>query len=276
MISPHSNYIFIAVNYNNSNFTINYIDSINRLNLIGNEKIKIIIVDNNSNQNDIKNLNNYLNKVNNADLINLSNNLGYFKGLNQGIQLVKKDSNTLLIIGNNDLTFDENFILNLKKINYDKDIMVIAPNIITKEGRQQNPHVIEKVSFIDKLKSEIYFSNYYVGQAFRFINQAIKKTCRKPPILKNNYKQMKIKRGIGACYILTPNFTEKFELLDDRVFMWGEEALLSNQIESVGGATLYDPSIIVYHHESASVKGMQTKDRYNIVKESHKIYKKYL
>ena len=269
-------FIFIAVNYNGSNFTIDYIKSINELNLEEADKIEIIIVDNNSELIDLQKLEEYCRKTRNVNIIKLTENLGYFKGLNYGIRGIDKDNNTMLIIGNNDLTFDKIFIQNLKKIKYDRDVLVIAPNIITKEGRQQNPHVIDKVSSIEKLKSRVYFSNYYVGQVFRFVNQTIKRCFKKPIVLKNNYKQVKIKRGIGACYIPTPNFMKRFNKLDDRVFMWGEEALLSNQVESVGGITLYDSSIIVHHYESASVGSIQSKRKYYMVRDSYKVYNKYL
>lgn len=269
-------FVFIAVNYNGSNFTIDYIDSINRLNIEVADKIEIIIVDNNSDYEDLIKLEKNCRDIKNVNLIKSKANLGYFKGLNRGIQDVNKDDKTMFVIGNNDLTFDKNFIINLKKIEYGKDTLVIAPNIITKEGRQQNPHVIDKVPSIEKFKARVYFSNFYVGQTFRLINQSFKRLINRPVVLKNNYKQMKIKRGIGACYVLTVNFFKHFNQLDDRVFMWGEEALLSNQVESVGGTTLYDPTIIIQHHESASVRSIQSKEKYYMVKESYNIYKKYL
>jgi len=269
------NFYFIAVNYNGSNYTKEYVESVVSLNT-KEDNIQVIIVDNNSKEEDKINLSTLEKNYNNLKIIWLSENLGYFKGLNKGIKSIKKARNTTIIAGNNDLTFDLDFLLKFKEIEYDKDVLVIAPNIITKEGRQQNPHVIEKVSKIEKLKASIYNSNYYVGQTFRFLNQSIKKMRSKPVPLTNSFEQMKIKRGIGACYILTPNFFKHFTKLDDRVFMWGEEALLSNQVESVGGATLYDPTIKIIHHESASVKSIESKRKYYTVKESYKIYKKYL
>lgn len=269
-------FVFIAVNYNGSNFTKSYIDSINSMKVNETDDIEIIIVDNQSDLEDFHKLKNYSNSNDNVRIVRPNLNLGYFKGLNKGIEEVKKEPNTILIVGNNDLTFDENFILNLKKIKYNRNVLVIAPNIITKDGRQQNPHVVDRVSKSEKLKSQLYFSNYYVGQVFKFVNQNIKRIKKNPIALKNNFKQMKIKRGIGACYVLTPNFFREFEKLDDRVFLWGEEALLSNQIESVEGDTLYDPSIIIHHHESASVKTIQSRKKYEIVKKSYTIYKKYL
>lgn len=269
-------YVFIAVNYNGSSFTRDYIDSVNEIIVDKTDKVEIIIVDNKSEPKDLETLEVYCKKIDNVRIIKLNKNLGYFKGLNQGIKNTNKNRHTMLIVGNNDLTFDKNFIRNLKEIKYEEDVLVIAPNIVTKEGRQQNPHVVDRVSNIQKLKAKIYFSNYYIGQTLRLINQTIKRVVKRPVILQNNYKQMKIKRGIGACYILTPNFFNYFDVLDDRVFMWGEEALLSNQIESVGGTTLYDPTILIKHHESASVSSIQSKKKYYMVKESYKVYKRYL
>lgn len=269
-------YYFVAVNYNGFDFTKEFIESVNNLILDPKDEIHITIVDNASNENERVKLASIEGQYKNLDVIFSAENLGYFKGLNKGIQNIQKDKDSVIIVGNNDLIFDCNFIENLKRINYTEDVLVIAPNIITKDGRQQNPHVIKEVPRIEKIKATIYNSNYYVGQAFRFVNQKIRQLRNKPVPLKNNYGQMKIKRGIGACYILTPNFFDHFTKLDDRVFMWGEEALLSNQIESVGGSILYDPTIIITHHESASVKSIQSKEKYYMVKESYKVYKKYL
>ncbi|TYC82199.1 glycosyltransferase [Acetobacterium wieringae] len=269
-------YFFIAVNYNGSKFTKEYIKSINAMTTDNDDHLEIIIVDNDSCEIDKKNLLAIEKQFSNLKVLWSTKNLGYFKGLNKGLESVEKDEDIILIVGNNDLTFDEKFLVNYKKIEYSNEVHVIAPNIITKEGRQQNPHVIKSVPKIEKIKASIYNSNYFVGQTMRFINQKIKKIRNKPVHLKNNYGQMKIKRGIGACYILTPHFFKYFTKLDDRVFMWGEEALLSNQIESVGGSILYDPSIIIIHHESASVKSIQSKKKYFMVRESYKIYKKYL
>jgi len=209
-------YVFIAVNYNGSKYTIDYINSINRLSLKEEDEVEIIIVDNSSDAEDLKKIDEYATSISKIKIIKLPNNIGYFKGLNKGIKIVDKNDNPMLIIGNNDLTFDQGFILNLKKIKYENNVLVIAPNIFTKDGRQQNPHVVDKIPFIEKLKSRIYFSNYYVGQSLHFINQNIKKLVKKNVVLQNNYGQMKIKRGIGACYVLTPFFLKYFDSLDDR------------------------------------------------------------
>lgn len=267
-------YTFIAVNYNNYKFTAKYIDSINNIDIDNNDKIRIIIVDNNSDISDFNNLKEITSKIENVLLIRSEENKGYFGGLNLGIEEATKVTTKNIIVGNNDLTFDIKFIKNLKSIDYDNSVMVIAPNIITIEGRMQNPHVIKEVSRYEKFRADIYCSNYYIGEGIRLIRQKLIK--KKKLELTNNLGRMIIKRGIGACYILTENFFIKNSKLDDRVFMWGEEALLSNQVEESDGVILYDPSIKIIHHESATVKTIKSREKYNIIKNSYKIYRKYL
>lgn len=269
-------FYFVAVNYNSISFTKEYITSVNSIFIAEEDEVNIVIVDNNSDQNNINKLKEVESQHFNVSVIYSKVNLGYFRGLNKGIEVISDNEDSIMIIGNNDLTFDNHFIRNFKTTEYHNDVLVIAPNIITKDGRQQNPHVIKKVSKIERIKAGVYNSNYYVGQFFRFLNQYFKKIKNKPSSYTNDYGHIYIKRGIGACYILTPNFFKHYKKLDDRVFMWGEEALLSNQVETVGGKTLYAPNLRIIHHESASVVTIQSRKKYNMVKESYKVYKKYL
>lgn len=269
-------FVFITVNYNGSDFTKKYLESINDLILNDNDIVEIVVVDNCSDLSEYAKLSGYCDKYHKKlNVIRLVENVGYFKGLNQGLARVQNTDDSVIIVGNNDLTFNADFISNLKKIDFDDDVLVIAPNIITKDGRKQNPHVVKAVPRIEKIKAKIYFSNYFVGQFFRLINQSIK-TFLPRKTKSYDYGKMKIKRGIGACYVLTKNFFKYFDRLDDRVFLWGEEALLSNQLEEVNGTTLYDPTIKIIHHENAAVKFVNSRARYNITKNSYKIYCKYL
>lgn len=275
-------FVFIAVNYNGAAHTENYLQSLQEMTLPDGDKLQAIIVDNKSADEDLERVQTSVAQRPFAQLIAQDHNPGYFRGLNAGIESCPKDEDTLFIIGNNDLKFATDFLANLKAIPYDKDIFIIAPNITTLNGRRQNPHVVKKVPAYQRIKARIYFSNYYVGQAGRLLNQALASLVRK--VLPKSNRQssapelgrMKIKRGIGACYVLTPHFFNHYQRLDDRVFLWGEEALLSHQVESAGGFTLYEPSIKIEHCESASVRFIQKRERYEIVKASYKIYRPYL
>lgn len=276
------NFVFIAVNYNGAAHTENYLQSLQEMTLPNGDKLEAIIVDNKSADEDLEKVQTSVARRPFARLIAQDHNPGYFRGLNAGIESCPKNDDTSFIVGNNDLKFATDFLVNLKEIPYEKDVLVIAPNITTLSGRRQNPHVVKKVPTSELVKTRIYFSNYYIGQTARLINQALASWIHKMRPISSHQThapepgRMKIKRGIGACYVLTPHFFHHYQRLDDRVFLWGEEALLSHQVESVGGCTLYDPSIKITHCESASVRFIQKRERYEIVKASYKIYKPYL
>lgn len=82
--------------------------------------------------------------------------------------------------------------------------------------------------------------------------------------------------GFGACYILLPRYIQKLGLLDESVFLMGEEALLGNQVYSNGGEILYTPQVKVIHQDHSTFKKMPSIHTYNITKESYKVYKKLL
>ena len=270
------NFFFIAVNYNGAETTVKLIDSV--LNMPSDRCIKeVIIIDNDSSATDKEALQK-LNSIYNVQVIFSNKNIGYFGALNIGLKVINKNKDDIVILCNNDITFEKNFITNFLSSEYNDNTMVVAPNIITKEGRRQNPHVYLKVSRAEKIKARLYFSNYYVGQFLRILNNSIKKVIKKTNTQQNKveYPKMVIKRGIGACYILLPFFFQHNKKLDDLVFLWGEEAIFSHQIEQSGGITVYDPQLIVHHDESASVASIANRDTYKIRKESYKIYRKFL
>lgn len=272
------NVFFVAVNYNNTKFTIKYINSVNNIEDAESVKKNIVIIDNNSCTSEIKNLERFIYSYSkkNINLIKNKSNVGYFKALNIGLKSINNYKKSPIIIGNNDLKFKSDFLKELYNINFSNKTLVLAPNIITKDGKKQNPHVIKRVSFLKRIFYRIYFSNYYLGKISFNCFQFIKKINPIRRRLNNSEKSIYIYMGIGACYVLTPNFFKYYDKLDDRVFMWGEEALLANQVKKVGGRILYTPALVVNHYESASTNKMQSKEKYEIIKNSYKIYSRYL
>lgn len=269
---PSRKYYFVTVNYNGSHHTIKYINSIERLKQKDN--IEVIIVDNASAIEDFKKIeNNVINRVN-VKLIRNNENIGYFRALNVGISTIP-DNKDICIVGNNDIEFDESFLLSINNVEYDQDVLVLAPNVIRSDGFHENPHFVKRVSKSRKAGYAIYFLNYYLGQLIYWITQKIKKPKHKQKDEVWNQRKI-IHMGIGACYILTENFFRFYKKLDDRVFLWGEEALLAGQVLSAGGKILYDPGIIVYHNGCGSVLSIPSKKAYNVAKQSYRIYSRYL
>lgn len=266
----------VIVNYNNSKVTIDCIQSVRS---VEGSFFKIVIVDNHSDSSNIGDLRTFIqNNVDlNIDLITLSDNIGYFPAINRGITSLNLNGHDdfFLVVGNNDLCFPPEFIQSLHNLHVDKDIFIISPDIITLKGNHQNPHVISRISLLRRLMYRLYFTSYKIACILAYISSVLGANRRDQSRLGYDKEQV-IRMGFGACYIILPQFLQKVGLLDESVFLMGEEALLSEQVYSNGGKILYTPSVKVIHQDHSTFKKQPAKSTYNFTKESYKVYKKYL
>lgn len=262
-------------NFNNSFFTI---QAVNSLLLIQDLSFSydIIIIDNDSNQENIDLLKT-LQNINSVKIVFCNLNLGYFSGLNKGLEIIN-NSETIynaVIIGNNDLVFPQDFFNSIiLKLELFSKYSVVAPNIITLDGIHQNPHVINRISPIREFIYDIYFSNYNIAKLISWLALKTKQITRRGDEDFHSIAQP-IHQGYGACYILGSLFFENFNFLFAPTFLMGEEYFLSIQLESIGQKVFYEPSIIVKHHDHASFAKLPAKKIWMITKDSHKIYRKY-
>ena len=266
--------IYVFVNYNNSNESILTIESI--LNTEFDNFDQIIIIDNASNTKSLVVLENFLSqKNNNIILIKNDNNLGYFGGLNIGINFINQNNLKFdaLIIGNNDLSFPKDFkSMIFKKSNLFLNYPVLSPNIITLDGEHQNPHVISSISKIREVIYDIIYMNYYFFKILGFIAKLTHSfTDRNDE--KQNYIAQEIYQGYGACYILTPLFFLNFKELDNPSFLFYEEFFLSKQLERAGYKYFYEPEIKLIHRLHTST-GLEPKLKlWKFGRDSHKKYR---
>lgn len=263
-------YYFVCVNYNNSDFTKSLVESVIRQS----HSTTVVVVDNKSKESEVKKLDSlqavYPTQV---KLIKSEENVGYFGGLNLGLKDLPKTRP--IIVGNNDLQYDSEFLNLLESNSYPDDVLVVAPNVITKDGYHQNPHCRSRVSERRKFLYDLYFANYFFAKILtwgsRFVNYI--KGGRDNSVDQDaGYIHM----GIGACYILLPTFFEKFSELDNKVFLYGEEAYLAGQLMSVNAKMYYDPQLVVHHEESATLSKVASKTKYEYMKSSYYDYKKFL
>lgn len=265
---------FIFTNYNNSQITIQAINSI--LQLEGDVESYIVVVDNNSTENEKKILSDY--SFNHTTTIHFSEkNLGYFSGLNFGLELIyKKNINfDYLIIGNNDLIFPKEFFNQIlsKKLLIEK-YPVISPNIITLDGIHQNPHVINKISLTREFIYDIFYFNYYLSVVIRKLAKLTARFTDRSDEQFYNIPQ-EIKQGYGACYILTKKFINEVKTLWSPTFMMGEEYFFSLQLQKLGYKFFYEPSIVVRHQCHATMGQLQSKFMWSLARDAHKVYRKY-
>ena len=102
--------VFICVNFNNSDFTKAFCESLLIQNGLGlNIALRCVIVDNSTDEIDSNNLLQYSKKIPWVDYRKANDNLGYFGGLNYGLNLIKSVVYDYVVICNNDLVFDAQF-----------------------------------------------------------------------------------------------------------------------------------------------------------------------
>lgn len=254
---------FVCVNYNNSIVTENLLDSITDSINSDNINIEVIIVDNSNNL--ILDLNKYPINI----IIIKNENVGYFPGLNVGLNFLKNHSKLdFIIIGNNDLIFNKLFWDNLYS---SKDSLskyfVISPRIMKENGEEQNPHVINEISKYRLIYLKIIYSNRYFYKYGRLLIQHIVpyKYRRKDEL---NYTVSQfIVQGHGSCYILTQNYFEKYDL-PEYTNLYGEEYFLSYQLKQINASVYYFHELSVYHNEHSSTSKLLNKKLFKLKKEA--------
>lgn len=269
---------FISVHYNNPRIIEKFFSSILNQDLLNEFDIKIYMVDNASEKNNKKNLKKIIKSYSyklNITLLESNENLGYFPGMNRGLSQSNYRQTPFKIICNNDIEFRKDFLSVLRNHTFEKRCFAIYPDVISPDGSHHNPRVINSVSIFRKFSYRIYFMNYFL--AF-FINLFFGLLSNRKES-KNRFgyeKESKIHLGVGACIILSDSFLSRIEKLDDRVFLWGEEVLLSHQIRQEGGYQYYFPNLKIFHEEHSTVSGLSSKKKYDLMQASYRIYKNYL
>lgn len=265
---------FIVTNFNNAHFSHQMYESISACNGI---EFTFVVVDNNSKPDDLIKLDE-LTSHSNVVVIKNSQNIGYFPGLNVGIRYVRQHfpEAKYLVVGNNDIIVPSDFVQKLAECeSVLKKYPVVSPNIRMLDGTPQNPHVISGISKKREFIYDLYHSSYLLaGLIVRLAKLTHKFTDRKDE--QQHEVAQEIHQGYGACYILTPKFFEHFDELWAPTFLMYEEYFLAKQLEDKGFKTYYEPRIMVTHHCHASTGTLPGKFRWQLSRNAHKEYRKYV
>lgn len=268
-------YAYVCTNYNNAHHTREAVRTINAGVL---PPARIVVVDNQSEAEDVAELREIAGEHENVDLVLNHENVGYFPGLNVGIDRVRScdESITTMVVGNNDLEFPPQFGAQLVDVVADAgERPVISPYIATLDGTPQNPHVVAGVSRMRELMYDLYYANYHLARLIkaaahrtRAISDRRDETGHATP----GY----IYQGHGSCYILTARFFEEFEELWAPSFMMGEEFFLSRQLSERGYMTYYDPRARISHRCNGAIEKVPAPRMWALARDAHRVYRRYV
>lgn len=266
---------YVCTNYNNSSYTR---EAVRTLLASGSCNYRIFVVDNNSDAQNVEELVRLKEEFPAVKLLLRKDNVGYFRGLNEGIKEMRRQFPELgwTIVGNNDLEFPADFtdklLRNMPQLGQH---MVISPDVITVDGHHQNPHVISAISPLREISYDLYYSNYHLGMLIQKMASMLPSVSKRSD--EAHWQEARaIYQGHGSVYILTPRFFDRFEELWAPTFLMAEEYFLSKQLSDVGTQVYYDPCIQIVHHWHASLAKLPSRQRWRFARDAHREYRKYV
>lgn len=201
--------------------------------------IEIVVVDNCSSEDDLKNLKS-LCEEEQCTLIENHENKGYNAGNNIGLRYAADKGYEYALIANPDMEFpQEDYIIRLIKVmEQDNSIAVCGSNIVGIDGKRQSPRS---------------FTTYW-AEALWFVNGIRKLINRKHSIILNSQNQY-CDILMGSCIFVRISFIKQIGYFDENIFLYCEETILGKQVIAVDMKMYYLHDITAIHAHIESQKG---------------------
>lgn len=255
---------FVILCYRETEDIVNIINNINKYS----GEFAIIVVNSYFDER-TKSIIEFIASENNCDFINVENK-GYGYGNNRGIEYAnEKYEFDFLCICNPDILFTN---LPLDLLTKDLKAAIVAPNIITKNGKKQNPYYYTHLSIIDWFK---YLGLVKNIKGLYFVGVAINKVIRTVFNILGNRKRLKIYACHGSCLFIGQRALEKLETIyNEQMFLFHEEEHLARLAHQLSISTVFMKDIKVTHFEDGSSESIKD-STFKYMKQSYSEYYKY-
>jgi GT2 family glycosyltransferase len=222
----------VTVNYGSWPYTLECIDSLYRTRY---EDFEVVIVDNGwEKPPEIQR---------SVRLIRNPENVGFAKACNQGILA---SGGEYVVLVNPDTIVEENFFESLEEY-FDENpkVGVAGPKVVDGEGRLQL-----------SARKELSFVSGLMGRT-----SLLTRLFPKNPLVRRLFPATEKLSGprevdwiSGACMLLRRQTLEEIGLMDERFFMYFEDADLCRRAREAGWLVYYLPQVEVLHHTGASTR----------------------
>lgn len=217
-------------------------------------------------------LNPYTSPIDNVKVIDSVENLGYFGSLDRLSRLVDFSSFDFVIVGNADLTWID---LEGLLCNYESNVGIVAPRIISRDGLNQNPHRLNRPSFLKSVLLRVLFSSYWIYVLFvKSAKFRAMITARSNTIIESREVFARhVFSAHGACVVFRKVFFERIESLDMNFFLYGEEDWMAGNCSKHALDIICVDNVVVRHDESVSTSQVANKEKWHMKKEAYIINK---
>lgn len=257
----------VIVNYNNYKETLACLQSL----LKNTYRMSICIVDNGSYNNSYHIIKQKIKKLSRVKVLRSETNLGYSGGNNIGIDYFKRKKIENIIIATSDTR------VLTSNLEHECQLALNNGNAV------MGPCILENNKFANPVEESLSIS-YLLNIFFPKLAKAIKKLYQAFVVLNRKNKTYKKTKRIkskqvfmvhGCFLLLTSYYFSKFNKLDDSLFLYGEEDIISFNCATSNLPIYYNDCILVEHRcGKSSAFGDKHKDK--IIDNSLRILRKKL
>lgn len=237
--------VFISlINFNGRKNTL---DCLSQLDLISHEGLTVtVVVIDNASEEKFEIEDNYMKNI---PLVFVKNdkNLGFAQGHNVGINYALSNGADYVIILNNDVFIDKDFVEQLVKVAQDEGAGIIAPKIYFAKGYEYH-----RDRYSEEEKGKVF---WYAGGQMDWKN-VIGTHRGVDEIDHGQYDQMQeTEYASGCCMLVSRKVFEKIGHFDGKYFLYYEDNDLCQRALRSGFKIFYAPKSVIWHKNAGSAGG---------------------
>ena len=249
----------IIINYNSTDQLLQCLDSVRRT--LGAHQAEILVVDNASSDNAEK-IRVLFPAV---QLIQNQTNLGFARAVNQGIQ--QGNSPYVMLLNPDTLMSDDFFSKSLEFMDQHPDVSIMGPKILDPDGSVQGsarsfPTPLTAIFGRTSLLTKLFPSNPFSRQNILTINS-------------DSGTIKAVDWVSGACMVVRRKAIDVVGMMDERFFMYFEDADWCKRMWEAGWKVIYNPGISITHHVGISSKKNFFKSSLEFHRSAFNFYKKH-
>lgn len=224
---------------------------------------EIIIIDNHSTDTTSSVIERYRSKSNQNfsgfQFVKNSQNLGFTKGVNQGLSLA---SGKFLLLLNPDTEITNGSLEKLIRfLSNHPEVGIVAPQLVNSDGGiQPSCRRFPKYRFI-------FFESLGLNRLFK--ENKIFNGWKMGDFDHKSVRE--VDQPQGACLLMKKNILEKVENLDERFFLFFSDVDLCRRVQQTGLKIFYYPAVKIFHKKGSSIYI----NRSWTIRQSHKDFSRY-
>jgi GT2 family glycosyltransferase len=268
--------VLITVNYKSTDSVLAFLTSLERTEAFS--QLKVIIVDNSPGEEYLSGMRAAVAKYTNAALMGSTSNRGYFGGARFALDHYQEQGNALpdwVIVCNHDVQIEDKDFFSKLFCEDPEMAGVIAPRIQALPGRvDQNPFMRNRPGWLRWSSLRFIYSTYGMATVWDWLSRRKQAVWSYLAAMGSkssksaNGKRQAIYAAHGSFFIFSRRYFQTGGVLDENLFLYGEEVSVAEICRSLGLHVVYEPSLCVLHKEHGSTGKVLTRFTYECQKKA--------